>query len=83
MFCMLACCMHTIVVFHMPNVDDCERINNTKHVLNKKLTIIVLFISDGEMKSHEGLKLFSQVVHKRVHFSWLHLLTIPPGGQRV
>ena len=41
------------------------------------------FSCGGEMKPHESLKLFSQVVHKRVNFSRLHLLTIPPGGQRV
>ncbi len=32
--------------------------------------------SDGEMKLHEALSL----VHKRVNFWRLHLLTIPPGG---
>ncbi len=45
--------------------------------------LITLTFSDGQMKLHEALSL----VHKRVHFWRLHLLTIqrvytlwPPGG---
>jgi len=37
----------------------------------------------GEMKPREASKVFSQVVHKRVHLLRLHLLKFPPGGQRV
>ncbi len=35
--------------------------------------------SDGKMKLNEVLSL----VHKNIIFWSLHLLTIPPGGQRV
>ncbi len=41
--------------------------------------LITLTFSDGQMKLHESLSL----VHKRVNFWRLKLLTIPPGGQRV
>ncbi len=45
--CVLYAGMHhvTIVVFHMPNVDVCECINDTKDVLSKKLTMTVFIHS--------------------------------------